>query len=592
MAIPSGTTLYGHKNNSAYKVTYWNRQTEADGDVMSLDTIMPMCSAIKDNGDAIELLKAATDVIDVFGSYSAFEENSGTLTAEGYLTDKDIIKVLEDESYSSMQVYYQYTSANNSWSAIGALDPYYSKSEIDAITANIETEISTNYLKADNVTTGKNITITKNTSDDGPTITIGTKDDVSFNTVSATGFSGTNISGGSNTATIENLIGSAQNASAWLNENTTGNSAKSAVNATNADHTKDVITSYYATESQAGTQTATFNVSSLKLSGNKSAGVEISKTTNNNVDYLYFKLNSGTVCNYVEDQNKYVKYTDTALNIGNTASLGVTGAATALGKYASANNYSFVVGFGDNDEQKTYASNKGVAIGDTNSASYNSFIIGHNNSALGSNAGQNKFILGTNNEISEDVINGYIIGSTNTATKSNSYIIGISNSINERASNNPTIVLGCYNDIQYTSQYFNTILGSYADASNQGTDNFFIIGNGNPIKKHNALEISLTKMTYQPDGYKVSFSQYGIDTTCTADPQLDVYNYGFIPYRYDIPIVPTTQVSTSAIISKQYSMLTEDDTNVFCDLFVSSPTETKSTEFRIKKFNIFGILQV
>ena len=583
--IPTGTTLNGHS------ITYWNRQTEADGDAMSLDTIMPICSAINDNIKATETMQAATDVIDVFGTFSAFEENSGTLTAEGYLTDKDIIKVLEDESYSSMQVYYQYTSADNSWSAIGALDPYYSKSEIDVITANIETEISTNYLKADNVSSGKNITITKSISDDGPTITIGTKDDVSFNAVSSTGFSGMNISGNIKTATIDNLITSAEGgsaANAWINNNTTNNSANSAINATNADHTKDVITSYYATESQAGTQTATFNVSSLKLSGDKTAGVEISKTTYNNVDYLYFKLNSDTVCNFVEATNKYVKYTDTALNIGDTSSLGVTGAATALGKYTSANNYSFAIGFGDNAEQKTYASNKGVAIGDTNSASYNSFIIGHNNSALGSYAGQNKFIFGTNNEISEDVVDGYIIGSTNTATKSNSYIIGLSNSIDERAANNPTFVFGYNNNIRYSTQYFNMILGSYADVSNPDTDIFFLIGNGNPVKEHNALEISNTKMSYQPDGYKISFGQYGINTTYTADPQLDIYNYGFIPYRYNVHLLTTEPIYTSAIISKQYCMLTEDDINVYCDLFVCSPTETKSTEFRIKKFNIFG----
>ena len=188
--IPTGTTLNGHS------ITYWNRQTEADGDVMSTDTIMPICSAINDNIKAIETMQAATDVIDVFGTFSAFEENSGTLTAEGYLTDKDIIKVLEDETSGTQQTYYQYSSADNSWSAIGALDPYYSKSDIDTITANIETEISTNYLKADNVNEGNNITITKTTTTDGPNITIGTKDDVSFNTVSSTGFSGTNISGG------------------------------------------------------------------------------------------------------------------------------------------------------------------------------------------------------------------------------------------------------------------------------------------------------------------------------------------------------------------------------------------------------------
>jgi len=466
--IPTGTTLNG------YPITYWNRQTEADGEAMSTDTIMPICSAINYNIKAIETMQAATDVIDVFGSFSSFEENSGTLTAEGYLTDKDIIKVLEDETNDTQQTYYQYSSADNSWTSIGSLDPYYSKSDL-------------------NNAAGKNINIT---TDENDVIKINTNDNVSFTEVSSTGFSGTNISGNIKTSTIDNLIISAEGGSAanvWITDYTTDNSANSAINATNADRTKDVITSYYATESQAGTQTATFNVSSLKLSGNKTAGVEISKTTNNNVDYLYFKLNSGTVCNYVEDQDKYVKYTDIALNIGDIDNLGVTGAATALCKYASASTYSYIINFGENSQLSSYATNKGFAVGDSNYAVYNSYVIGFGNSAdnLGDSTNQNRFILGLSN--SSNASNTFTIGLKNKTSMNNSFIMGIGNDL--------------YNN---TTLPYKIILGAYSQSTAQSNSNLFAIGNGTTAKSKDIFSLSNTYLTFNTEDYITRISSAGI----------------------------------------------------------------------------------
>lgn len=304
MAIPSGTTLYGHKNNSAYKVTYWNRQTEADGDAMSLDTIMPMCSAIKDNGDAIELLKAATDVIDVFGTYSAFEENSGTLTAEGYLTDKDIIKVLEDESYSSMQVYYQYTSANNSWSAIGSLDPYYSKSDIDNIITGISADISGHYYVSGNVKEGKNLTATHSADNGKPVVTLSTKDEVEF-----TGVKSNNISGENNTTTIDNLITSAEEGKAistWVNNNIS--SYISSINTgtfQNISGTVSTSTSNSATQAlinlsaykTVGSGNLRYNTSDFTITLDTKDTVTFTSLTSTSIDTNYLSAYNCTISN-------------------------------------------------------------------------------------------------------------------------------------------------------------------------------------------------------------------------------------------------------------------------------------------------------
>ena len=624
---PTGTNLNG------YEVKYWNRQTEADGDIMSQQTIMPMCSAIQANRDDIDTMKAATDVINVYGTYSAFESESGEMVEAGYLTDYDIVKVLQDEEHDDMQTYWQCHKEGDiwTWDYVGDLAPYYSKSDINSFSASLSGTISSNYYASGNVTTaGKNLSATQTAVNGAPKVEISIKDKVEFVTVSASdGFSGTNISGdgknasiknliisaeggsaanawlnnntigdsvkyalssekvkwekgtdnkyrpigfanaeqeaqwnagnafydeivydsafnynpvtdtlssinytctnitgttakftgfsgtnisasdGSTTATIKNLINSAEGgsaANAWITDYTTDNSANSAINATNADHTKDVITSYYATESQAGTQTSTFNVSSLKLSGNKTAGVEISKTTNNNVDYLYFKLNSDTVCNYVEDQNKYVKYTDTSLNIGDINNLGVTGAATALCKYASASNYSYIINFGENSQLSSYATNKGFAVGDSNYAVYNSYVIGWGNSAdnLGDSNNQNRFILGLSN--SSNASNTFTIGLRNKTSMNNSFIMGIGNNL----SNNTTLP-------------YKIILGAYSQSTAQSNSNLFAIGNGTSTKSKDIFSLSNNYLTFNTEDYITRISSAGIQFTIpdgTSNPPI------------------------------------------------------------------------
>lgn len=179
----------------------------------------------------IDTIKAATDVIMVYGDYHTFTANSGDLI----LTDADVIKVLVDESTNDKQVYYQWYDPKlehewSGWSGIGSLDPYYSVSEIDEYKEEVDDKfdslsatVANNYLSANNtaVSAGKNIIVTNET---GTKVGIKTKDDVSFSSVSAKGFSGTNLSGLNQNDTIDNLFGSAYSgaeASAWINDNST-----------------------------------------------------------------------------------------------------------------------------------------------------------------------------------------------------------------------------------------------------------------------------------------------------------------------------------------------------------------------------------
>ena len=194
----------------------------------------------------IDKLKAATDVIAVFGTYDEFVAGSGDLG----VTDNDTIKVLRDyyytpsatdEDYESndddgFQVYYEWHDPNaktqhtdwTGWSAIGSLDPYYSVAEIDDYLDQINNEfdslsatVANNYLSAKGaVHQGKNIVVTEDSTK--PEITISTSANVEFTTVSSNGFSGTNISGVNQHDTIDNLFDSAYSgasASAWINDN-------------------------------------------------------------------------------------------------------------------------------------------------------------------------------------------------------------------------------------------------------------------------------------------------------------------------------------------------------------------------------------
>lgn len=99
----------------------------------------------------IDTLKAATDVIAVFGTYEEFTAASAG-DWQQQVTDNDFVKVLNGKG-GSKQVYYEWHDNTHTttapdwkgWSAIGELDPYYSKSEVDTWRNARFTETSANY---------------------------------------------------------------------------------------------------------------------------------------------------------------------------------------------------------------------------------------------------------------------------------------------------------------------------------------------------------------------------------------------------------------------------------------------------------------
>lgn len=162
----------GETGIELYEVSKWKRTTIADGKWLNDNTISPLDdnevilaeALAKSSGDLteminqstsdlyetientsgylqdeIDLLEAATDVIMVYSTYSSFQNDSGSLS---HLTDKDVIKVLNDETNEYKQDYYQYSSQSDSWTMIGELDPYYSKSEINEYSGRINNTLN------------------------------------------------------------------------------------------------------------------------------------------------------------------------------------------------------------------------------------------------------------------------------------------------------------------------------------------------------------------------------------------------------------------------------------------------------------------
>ena len=148
---------------SEYKVAKWNRSTVADGSWLQKYTIEKLKDRDIFLANQIDKIKGATDVIAVFGTYEEFTAASAG-DWQQTVTDNDFIKVLRDDTYQPTgdedegthdddyyQVYYEWHDNTEEhhdwtgWSAIGELDPYYSKSEFNIWSAARFNNLSANW---------------------------------------------------------------------------------------------------------------------------------------------------------------------------------------------------------------------------------------------------------------------------------------------------------------------------------------------------------------------------------------------------------------------------------------------------------------
>lgn len=96
----------------------------------------------------IETIEAASDVVDVVGTYAELEAYDTSK-----LQDNDLIKVLADETRDDAITYYRWSTSTESFTYVGAEGPYYTASEIDTLLGG----------KQNTLTAGSNIQINGDT---------------------------------------------------------------------------------------------------------------------------------------------------------------------------------------------------------------------------------------------------------------------------------------------------------------------------------------------------------------------------------------------------------------------------------------------
>ena len=358
------------------------------------------------SGDAklqeqIDTLKAATDVIMVYGDYKTFTSNSGDLV----LTDADVIKVLVDENKNDEQVYYQWYDPQSghewsNWSAIGSLNPYYSKSEL-------------------NNAGGKNINITSENDE----IKINTNDNVVFSSVTSNEFSGTNISA------LNFYMPNASIGEKWTSEissNSTGISAhivdtsiydevvtaswQSIINIANADNAYVPLSAEACT---IGTDNSAYNDSFAQGANNSANNKSLAQGDNNKANITSLvqgynnKANINSLAQGINNSANSNSFAQGSNNSAYSNSL-----AQGFNNSASANSIAF--GYQSQAYQGGFAFSPYVQ-GAHSLASANSFAFG-----IGCTADTNAFAMGIN---CSAVTGGFAYG-TNCIAATNSIAMG------------------------------------------------------------------------------------------------------------------------------------------------------------------------
>lgn len=138
--------------------------------------------------DEIEAIEAASDVVDIVGTYAELQQYDTSA-----LKDNDIIKVLADETHDDAIAYYRWSTSTESFTFVGVEGPYYTASETDALLANKQDKLiagSNIQIAAD----GKTISATDTTYTAGTNVSIDANNVISATDTTYTRFTGATAS--------------------------------------------------------------------------------------------------------------------------------------------------------------------------------------------------------------------------------------------------------------------------------------------------------------------------------------------------------------------------------------------------------------
>lgn len=359
---------------SLYDQEVWDRNTVADGVWLQSETLEPisandriLASAINYVSEGVDRLTGrinsltnASDVIDVYGDWDDFTNNSGKLFDTSAITDNDIIKVLNDKNAypnplfphaekltSGHQTYFRWSAADahtewpldpteGQWEFIGHLEPYYNITEIDDTVVylsetidnaihDLSAAVSDNYLLSDEngVIAGKNIQI--DYDQNNPKITVKTEENVEFDSVSAENVSATGVTAltaQGNSAKFTNL--SATNLNDIAINNFFGSAySGAAASAYITTHSDDLLNSSHSAYGILTFGDKEFQATGSNYNFKFNAGAGISFTTGVNQVTISAEGTTYSAGNYISTADKTISVTGdliTSAGAGSAAS--------------------------------------------------------------------------------------------------------------------------------------------------------------------------------------------------------------------------------------------------------------------------------
>lgn len=156
-------------------ITDTNTEIEIVNELGSSTTAVTSQKLVTDNvgilQEKIDELKNSPDVVDIVATYEDLMDYDTSS-----LGDKDVIRVLVDETHDNESSYYRWDKTNSQWVFIGAVEGYYTKAQTDDLLDE----------KQDTLTAGSNIQISGSTiSATDTTYTAGNGLDLTGTTFSA-----------------------------------------------------------------------------------------------------------------------------------------------------------------------------------------------------------------------------------------------------------------------------------------------------------------------------------------------------------------------------------------------------------------------
>lgn len=514
----------------------WSRSTIADGKWLNREMLLPFsgrdqylldslnqtydeCSAFSGYlNEEIRIINARADVIDVVGSHGAFTARSAELVSGVDISDRDVIKILNDVgtdipvwiyntesnvyiestvSPSNQQTYYRWLSAVNDcpsgWEYVGDLEPYYK-----------DIDLTQNSIKFENTAPERDYTVNTDTdkyiqmSVDGRTGTIGLTDEfISSASQCYTALTSHSASWDETSATLNSYSANWQ-------------ATYSAVSANSAIWNETAYVPLSALECKIGSANDVSDIAFAQGSANSAVHYSFSQGLKNNA-----KNNSVAIGNSNSAENQSFAVGINNLGTSEGFSQGVSNESNAdslaQGQGNSATNRSLAQGYfnysnyyslaqGQNNKAKTYslaqgdsnsatsyaaaiglkndASETSITQGNENTASYQSIAIGNKNSAyLGSVAMGSTNVASTYSQAfgnnTSAISYSIAIGKENYVSGNGSIAGGVSSNIR----GNGTLVIGENNTVSADA----SIVAGKNNTVNEKDNSvsYFVLGNNN-----------------------------------------------------------------------------------------------------------------